>query len=93
MLHFFPYFSLFCISHAGCAIPSFQLTCVNLQLPQIFDRVKNTFINTQGLGGIKKQDKLNGRVDPDSLNKAMYLLFGLALGINAKDNPTMLSSI
>ena len=43
LLHFL-YFSLFCISHAGCVIPSFQLTCVNLQFPQI----------SQGLGGIKK---------------------------------------
>ena len=36
-------------------------------------------------------DKLNGWVDPDSLNKAVDLLFGLALGTN--DNPTMVSSI
>ena len=38
-------------------------------------------------------DKLNGSVDPDSSNKAVDLLFGLALGNNANDNPTMVSSI
>ena len=31
-----------------------------------------------------KLDKLNGCIDPDSLNKAVDLLFGLALGNNAK---------
>ena len=39
------------------------------------------------------KNKLNGCVDPDSLNKAVDLLFGLALGNSAKDNPTMVSSI
>ena len=38
-------------------------------------------------------DKLNGYVDPDSLNKAVDLLFGLALGNNANDNRTMVSSM
>ena len=39
------------------------------------------------------KDKLNGCVDLDSLNKAVDLLFGLALGNNADDNLTMVSSI
>ena len=34
-------------------------------------------------------DKLNGCVDPDSLNKAVDLLFGLALDNIANVNPTM----
>ena len=38
-------------------------------------------------------DKLNDCVDPDSLNKAVALLLGHALGNNANDNPTMVSSI
>ena len=38
-------------------------------------------------------DKLNSCVDPDSLDKAVVLLFGLALGNNANDNLTMVSSI
>ena len=38
-------------------------------------------------------NKLNDCVDPDSLNKAVVLLFGLALGNNANNNPTVVSSI
>ena len=38
-------------------------------------------------------DKLGGYEDPDNLNKTVDLLFGLALGNNANDNPTMVSSI
>ena len=38
-------------------------------------------------------DKLSGCEDPDSLNKAVDLLFGLALGNNANDNPTMVPTI
>ena len=37
--------------------------------------------------------KLNGCVDPESLNKAVDLLFVLALDNNANNNPTMVSSI
>ena len=36
---------------------------------------------------------VSGCEDPDSLNKAVDLLFGLALGNNTNDNPTMVSSI
>ena len=35
----------------------------------------------------------NGSVDPDSLDKAVVLLFGFALGNSAEDNLTMVSSI
>ena len=38
---------------------------------------------------IFEKDKLNGCVDPDRLNKAVDLLFGLALGNNANNNPTI----
>ena len=38
-------------------------------------------------------DKLNGCADPDSLNKAVDLLFGLALGNNTNDNSIMVLSI
>ena len=37
--------------------------------------------------------KLNCYVDPDSLNKSLDLLFGLALGNNANENPSIVSSI
>ena len=37
---------------------------------------------------IFKSAKLNGCVDPDNLNKAVVLVFGLALGAN--DNPTLM---
>ena len=42
---------------------------------------------------VTKYDKLNGCIDPDSLNKALDLLFGLVLGNSTNDNPTMVSSI
>ena len=39
------------------------------------------------------QDKLSGCEDPDSLSNALDLLFGLALGNNANDNPALVSTI
>ena len=51
-------------------------------------------LGSKGIGSvISELYKLNGCVDPDSLNKAVVLLFGLALCNNTKDILTMILSI
>ena len=48
------------------------------------------FVN---LSKLLVSDQLNGCIDTDSLNKAVDLLFGLALGNSANDNSTRVSSL
>ena len=60
------------------------------------EQPKNTYIHKRPgrqLNFVSYLYKLNGCEDPDSLNKAVDLLFDLALGKNANDNPIMVSSI
>ena len=60
------------------------------------EQPKNTYSRKRPgrqLNFVSYLDKLSGCKDPDSLNKAVDLLFGLALGNKANDNPIMVSSI